>query len=370
MNTTEMNRVAAIRFIEAFNTSAWDDLPSVVAADFVLHHPMGGTMRLGPQGMAQVWGHFKAALPDAWHPIPVLIAEGDYVANLLPTYGNFTGDPHQGIPPTGRWLEYGMVNIVRLEGGKLVEGWFGMDPLVELQQMGAAPVSPPRTLSAQEHEALELFQETVSTSGSAYDNLTAFGDVVVALGPSQHARDTTVRTLEIFRASGSELSLVRSHEFPTTPPYAGDPLVDREASRAVVARFFNEVLIGHDLDALAEHVSPDILIHPAAMPCEAGYYGVAGAGRWLGTTWDAFLDLTVSSDATVAQGDIVAVRWSARGTSTGSFLGLPPTGGKVEYSGVSMYRIEGDRIAEIWDTRNSLGIMLQLNPGLAAGHQH
>ena len=87
----------------------------------------------------------------------------------------------------------------------------------------------------------------------------------------------------------------------------------------------------------------------------------------MGSSWDAFPDLTVSDYSTVAQGDIVAVRWSARGTSTGNFLMLPPTGEVVEYSGVSMYRIEDDKIAEIWDTRNTLGIMLQLNPDLAAG---
>jgi predicted ester cyclase len=369
MDSTETNRAAAIRFIEAFNTASWDDLPAVVADGFVLHHPMGGTMRLGPQGMQQVWAHFKAALPDAWHPIPIMIAEGDCVATLLPTYGTFTGDPHQGIPPTGRWLEYGMVNIVRLEGGKLVEGWFGMDPLVELQQMGAAPAQPPRTLSVQERHALQLFQETVSASRRQYDTLIAFGDVVVAMGPPQHAEEARVRTLEICRVEDGALSLVRSHEFPTIPPYGGDPLADREASRAIVTRFIDEVLTGHDLDALAELASPDILVHPAAMPCEAGYYGVAGAGRWLEASWDAFRDLTVTDYSTVAQGDIVAVRWNARGTSTGGFLMLPPTGGKVEYSGVSMYRVEDDRIAEIWDTRNTLGIMLQLNPGLAAGHQ-
>lgn len=368
MNPTEMNRAAAIRFIGAFNRAGWDDLPAVVADDFVLHHPMGGTMRLGPDGMRQVWAHFKAALPDAWHPIPVMIAEGDYVATLLPTYGTFTGDPHQGIPPTGRWLEYGMVNIVRLEGGKLVEGWFGMDPLVELQQMGAAPAPPTRTLDAQELEALELFRETVNKAGREFDNLTAFGDVVVAMGPSQHAEETGVRTLEIFRVENGALSLVRSHEFQVVPPYAGGTAVDTETGRAVVTRFIDEVLTGHGLAALAELASPDILVHPTAMPCEAGYYGIAGVGRWLGASWEAFRDLAVTDYSTVAQGDIVAVRWSARGTSTGSFMMLPPTGGNVEYSGVSMYRIEGDKIAEIWDTRNTLGIMLQLDPDLAAGH--
>jgi predicted ester cyclase len=367
MNAPEMNEAAAIRFIEAFNGAAWDELPAVVASDFVLHHPMGGTMRLGPEGMRQVWSHFKAAVPDSWHPIPIMIAEGDCVATLLPTYGHFTGDPHQGIPPTGRWLEYGMVNIVRLEDGKLVEGWFGMDPLVELQQMGAAPSPPPRTLSAQEQGALALFRATIDTSGSEFDNVSAFGDVVVALGPPQHAPDTNVRTLEIYRVEDGELSLVRSHEVPTIPPYAGGSFADPEASRALVTRFFDEVLTAHDLGALAELASPDILIHPAAMPCEAGYYGVAGARRWLGSSWDAFPDLTVAHDATVAQGDIVAARWGARGTSTGAFLMLPPTGEVVEYGGVSMYRIEDDTIAEIWDTRNTLGIMLQLNPDLAAG---
>ena len=207
MSSTQTNKAAAVRFIEAFNTSGWDDLPAIVADDFVLHHPMGGTMRLGSQGMRQVWAHFKAALPDAWHPIPIMIAEGDCVATLLPTYGTFTGDPHQGIPPTGRPLEYGMVNIVRLEGGKLVEGWFGMDPLVELQQMGAAPAQPPRTLSAQELEALARFRQTVDASGLEYDTLTAFGDVVVAMGSPQHAIDSRVRTLEIYDLLGGAVDV-------------------------------------------------------------------------------------------------------------------------------------------------------------------
>ena len=52
----------------------------------------------------------------------------------------------------------------------------------------------------------------------------------------------------------------------------------------------------------------------------------------------------------------------------GNFMMLPPTGEVVEYTGVSMYRVEDDKIAEIWETRNTLGIMMQLNPDLAAGH--
>ena len=47
---------------------------------------------------------------------------------------------------------------------------------------------------------------------------------------------------------------------------------------------------------------------------------------------------------------------------------LPPTCKAVEYTGVSMYRIENKKIAEIWETRNTLGIMHQLNPDIGGGH--
>ena len=156
---SEINKAAATRFIHVFNDDTWDVLPEVVSPEFVLTHPVPGRVPLGPQGMAKVWSHFKAALPDSWHPIPVLITEGDYLANLLPTYGTFNGEPHQGTPPTGKWLEYGMVNIVRLEEGKLVEAWFGMDPVAEAQQMGTAPLPPPRHLSDAEKANIELFQK-------------------------------------------------------------------------------------------------------------------------------------------------------------------------------------------------------------------
>ena len=128
------------------------------------------------------------------------------------------------------------------------------------------------------------------------------------------------------------------------------------------------MLTAHDLYALSELCSPHILIHPTAMPCEASYYSISGAGDWLNSQWSSFPDLAAATSFAIAHGDIVAVRWMARGTSRGAFLMLPPTGEVIEYTGVSMYRIEDDKIAEIWHTRNTLGIMRQLNPDSGGGH--
>ena len=91
-----------------------------------------------------------------------------------------------------------MVNIVRFENGKIAENWFGMDPLVEQQQMEAIPPSPSRQLNNVEKENLELFQKTINKP-EEFDNLTAFNNVVTALGPDQRKEDTSTRKIEIYK---------------------------------------------------------------------------------------------------------------------------------------------------------------------------
>jgi len=247
---SEKNKTVAIQFIEAFNTDDWDTVRKVVTPKYVYHHPIGGTVHAGPEGMVAAWSSFKSSLPDSWHPIPVMITDRDYLAVLLPTYGHFTGEPYHNIPPTGKWLEYGMVNIVRFEDGLIAENWLGMDPLAEMQNMGAAPLMPSRQLNTIEKAIIELFQQTINTTGQEYDNLTAFGNVVVALGPPQYKKDTTTRKTEIYRLVNDSLELLRSHEFITNPSYSGDSSVDTELSRDIVKRFFKDVLIGHNLKQL------------------------------------------------------------------------------------------------------------------------
>ena len=360
MATTTANKAAATRFVEAFNTDNWDLVHEVVDADFVLHHPAGGTMQLGPQGMVAVWRHFKAAIPNAWHPIPVMIAEGDYLANLLPTYGTFDGDPHQGIPATGQWLEYGMVNIVRFAAGKLVEAWFGMDPLIEMRQMGAIPSPPARQLTQAEQANIGVFFTTVDGDGMDYDNVVAFGDVVIAMGPSQFRPDAKTRWVEMYRVVDSTLTQLYTHEFSTDPPYGGGQLADSGRSRAVVETFFREVLRNHNLAALPDLAFEHILVHPTGMPCEAGFYGLLGVEGWLWEQWHAFPNLSVTENLSVAVGDVVAVHWTAQGVSRAHFMGLPPTGERMSFWGVSMFRIEDEKIAEIWETRDTLGVLRQL----------
>jgi predicted ester cyclase len=367
----EANKAAAVRFIHGFNDDDWDTVRDVVAPGFVFHHPMGGTVEAGPEGMVSTWAGFKVLSPDSWHPIPVMIADDDCVAVLLPTYGHFSGQGEHAPPPTGGRLDYGMVNIVRLEGGKLAEMWFGMDPLVEMQQMGVAPAPPPGERTSTADANLAAFHRTVSDDEAQYDNVAAFDDVVAAFSPPQSRPETTTRRVEIYQFDGGPPARVYEHEFVTSPPYGGDPAIDGEVSRAVVERWIEQVLCQHETRLIPAIVSPHLLIHPTAMPGEASYHGRHGASAWLDEQWAAFPDLAITDHVTVASRDIAAVRWTACGTSRGEYLGQPPVAQPIEFTGVSMYRVEEGKVAEIWDTRNTLGILQQLNPDIGGhGHHH
>ena len=75
---------------------------------------------------------------------------------------------------------------------------------------------------------------------------------------------------------------------------------------------------------------------------------------------EAFPDLKVTVDKQVAERDLVAVRWTARGTNTGAGNGIPATGRAVQATGTTLFRIADGRIAEEWTCADSLGLVKQL----------
>jgi steroid delta-isomerase-like uncharacterized protein len=74
----------------------------------------------------------------------------------------------------------------------------------------------------------------------------------------------------------------------------------------------------------------------------------------------AFPDLKVSVDLVFAEDDLVAVRWTARGTNSGVGNGIPATGKQVQTSGTAIFRFVDGAIAEEWTAGDSLGLLKQL----------
>jgi predicted ester cyclase len=84
-----------------------------------------------------------------------------------------------------------------------------------------------------------------------------------------------------------------------------------------------------------------------------------------------FPDLESTIEDLIAERDKVVAHWRAQATHRGEYMGIPPTGNRVNFTGISIYRIEGGKIAESWGVSDLLGMMQQLGavggPGEAQG---
>jgi predicted ester cyclase len=73
-----------------------------------------------------------------------------------------------------------------------------------------------------------------------------------------------------------------------------------------------------------------------------------------------FPDVVSTIEDIIAEGDKVVAHWRARATHQGEYMGIPPTGKEVEFTGISLYRIEAGKIAESWTAEDELGLMRQI----------
>jgi steroid delta-isomerase-like uncharacterized protein len=134
----EDNKAIVRRFYEEVlnqgNLAMSDEL---VAADFVDHQPFPG-QGPGLAGLKESLGAFRAAFPDLQYTIEDLIAEGDKVVVRATMRGTNEGSLF-GLPASGKQVTVGDIDIVRIAGGKMVEGWGITDRLSMMQQLGVIP---------------------------------------------------------------------------------------------------------------------------------------------------------------------------------------------------------------------------------------
>jgi len=74
----------------------------------------------------------------------------------------------------------------------------------------------------------------------------------------------------------------------------------------------------------------------------------------------AFSDINYKIEEMIAEGDEVLVRFINQSTHKEEFAGIPATGKRIEFSGISLFRIEDGMIVEEREEADMLGMMTQL----------
>jgi steroid delta-isomerase-like uncharacterized protein len=128
-----------------------------------------------------------------------------------------------------------------------------------------------------------------------------------------------------------------------------------EQNKVVLRRHFAEVWSQGNVALLDELFASDYLGH--APPDEI--QGRESLKQYVSTVRMAIPDLQCTVEDQIAEADRVVIRWTARGTHTGKYQGIPPTGKQVTMTGMSFARIANGKIVESWTNSDALG-MLQL----------
>ena len=137
----------------------------------------------------------------------------------------------------------------------------------------------------------------------------------------------------------------------------GDPGTP-EANKTIVLRDIEEFWNNQKFNEMDDTYSPDFICHNPNTPGCPTSFAVYKQVASIYLT--AFPDLHNTLEDMVASGDKVAVRWKSTGTQKGQLMSIPPTGRKVSWTGITIYRIADGKIAEQWWAYDALGMLQQL----------
>ena len=95
-------------------------------------------------------------------------------------------------------------------------------------------------------------------------------------------------------------------------------------------------------------------------PIPGGPQGIEGARHFVTTFREAFSHVHLDIDLLLSEGDHVMFRWIASAVHTGPFLGVEPTGKRVQFSGITVHRVANGKFAESTAEIDLLGLLEQL----------
>lgn len=131
----EENKAIARDYFAAFANKDLVWIDEHIAPDFVRHDPGLPFEVRGPEGVRHLNSVLLTAFPDLRIDVEDVVAEGDKVLARLTLRATHQGE-FMDIPPTGKEVEVGVLDLFRIADGRLEEHWAMIDNLGMMQQLG------------------------------------------------------------------------------------------------------------------------------------------------------------------------------------------------------------------------------------------
>jgi steroid delta-isomerase-like uncharacterized protein len=135
-------------------------------------------------------------------------------------------------------------------------------------------------------------------------------------------------------------------------------VADIEANKEAFRRINQEAWSQGQLSVVDEFVAPEYVYHEVALGEIPGPEGLKQAIMVYRT---AYPDLTFTINDVIGEGNLVAMRWSAKGIHQGELMGIPATGLETTSVGINIARFDdAGMIVEEWTHWDLAGLMQQL----------
>ena len=139
----------------------------------------------------------------------------------------------------------------------------------------------------------------------------------------------------------------------------GENKMSAEENKAILRyKHIDELFNKGNLSIADEIISPDYVYYGHGGLEEDK--GIEGVKRLVTMFRTAFPDGHFTIDDMVAEGDKVVVRYTVTGTHKGEYMGIAPTGKKINMKSAIFYRFAGGKQVEAWHISDRLGMMQQL----------
>lgn len=141
-----------------------------------------------------------------------------------------------------------------------------------------------------------------------------------------------------------------------------------ENNKAVLRRHFEEVLNEGLLDVIDEIYTEGYVLDAPVQPdgssaAQSLTTGRDGLRKRATAFRTAFPDIHFTINNMIAEGDMVSVHYTFRGTQRATFLGVAPAGNAIDISGVIIARLVDRQIDSAWSVFDSGHLLQQLQAG-------
>ena len=126
---------------------------------------------------------------------------------------------------------------------------------------------------------------------------------------------------------------------------------------ALTRRFINEVINEGNLDVIDEALDDEFVEHeefPGLPP------GKEGPRFFVTMFREGFPDLSATIEDIIVEGNKVVSRVRFSGTHRGEFMGIPPTGKKIDVQAIDIVAYRDGKATDHWGVTDQLAMMQQL----------